>query len=503
MRRPPRLVCRSLCGTYFVTVLVSVSIAAPSAPDLGTFSNHTDVGMVSRPSTISYDRSANVYTIGASGANMWAAKDDFGFVWKQVSGDVALAADVVLLGESKQGHRKAGLIFRQSLDANSVYVDVMLHGDGHAALQYRSAPGGPSRTIQCPVDNPKRMRLEKRGAEFTLSVAGPDGVISPSGASIRLKLEGSFYAGLAVCAHDNMAFESATFSRVELGAPSARTAARISGLEVIALASTDRRVVARAEGRMESPHFSPDGTELYFNHNGKIQRIALSGVGAPSVVKTGSLSRCNNDHGFSPDGTQLIVSDLTETGKSLMYLLPAGGGTPRKIPVADPAYWHGWSPDGKTITYGAGREGNYDVFTIALENGTETRLTTDAANDNGPDYSADGQWIYFHSNRTGHVQIWRMHADGSNQEQVTNDEYFNWFPHPSPDGKSLAILSSKTVPDTGHPPDGDYVLRVISTDGAPIREIAQFTGGQGSLNIPCWSRDSKYLAFATYELPHE
>jgi Tol biopolymer transport system component len=250
---------------------------------------------------------------------------------------------------------------------------------------------------------------------------------------------------------------------------------------------------------MEAPHFAPDGTALFFNQDGRIKRVNLTGTAPPGIVATGALTRCINDHGVSPDGTQLVISDLTETGKSLMYLLPIGGGAPQRVPVPAPALWHGWSPDGWTLAYCAERGGNYDIYTVPVAGGPEARLTTAPGNDNGPDYSADGQWIWFHSFRTEHVQVWRMHADGSAQEQVTTDEYFNWFPHPSPDGKWIAVLSSKVVPDTGHPPDGEYVLRLLPAAGGAPRELTRFTAGNGSFNVPCWSRDSTCLAFATYE----
>jgi Tol biopolymer transport system component len=245
--------------------------------------------------------------------------------------------------------------------------------------------------------------------------------------------------------------------------------------------------------------FSADGRALYFNRNGRIERLSLAGRAEPVVVDTGPEQRCNNDHGLSPDGTQLVISDLTETGKSLMYVLPIGGGTPKRIPVAEPAYWHSWSPDGTTLAYCAARNGNYDVYTVGVAGGQETRLTTSPANDNGPDYSADGRSIYFHSDRSGTFQIWRMSCDGSHQEQITDDEFENWFPHPSPDGRWIAVLSTKQRHDTGHPPDAEYVLRLLSTSGkeAP-RQIAEFAGGNGSLNVPCWSRDSTRIAFAAF-----
>jgi enterochelin esterase-like enzyme len=288
------------------------------------------------------------------------------------------------------------------------------------------------------------------------------------------------------------------------GYPIAPAAAPVAGirattLEAINVDTLAREVLYSAPGKMESPHFSPDGSAIYFNRDGQIKRLKLGAGQVPVVINTGPLIRCNNDHGISPDGTLLAVSDLTETGRSLMYLVPIDGGTPRRIPVPDPSYWHGWSPDGKTITYLGGRDGAYDVYTIDIDGDTETRLTDSPGNDNGPDYSADGKSIWFHSNRTGKFHVWRMNTDGSAQEQLTDDEYDNWFPHPSPDGKWIAILSTTVVPDTGHPPDGEYSIRLIPADGGAIREIARFNGGNGSFNVPSWSRDGTRLAFASYE----
>lgn len=473
--------------------------ASTNAAALGVFTDQGDVGAVSRPHTAAYDAAANTYTIGASGANIWGAADAFGFVWKKIEGDVAIAADVVVLGASPQVNRKACLMFRQSLDADSAYADVAVHGDGHTALQFRRATGAATDTIQCAVLAPKRVRLEKRGSFVTLSVAGADGVLVPSGCATRLSFDGPFYVGLAMCAHDNTGFETATFSAVELGAAPPAPATRTSALEVVEPAVINhRRVIYCAAGRMEAPHFSPDGAALYFNRDGRIQRMQLDGSASPAVIDTGFAIRCINDHGISPDGAQLVISDLTETGKSLMYLLPIAGGTPVRLAAPEPSYWHGWSPDGQTLVYCGGRGGNYDIYTMPVAGGAETRLTTAPENDNGPDYSADGQSVYFHSERSGRFQIWRMRADGSNQEQVTSDDYFNWFPHPSPDGQWIAILSSKVAPDTGHPPDGEYVIRLLPAAGGEPREVARFFGGNGSFNVPCWSRDSTRLAFASY-----
>jgi hypothetical protein len=484
------------CALLAAAVASTMPAAIGSSPPLGWFSDQGDVGSVSSPVAVSYEAATRTYTIGASGANIWSAADAFGFVWKQVAGDIAMAAEISFVGSSHQGHRKGCLMFRQTLDPGSAYADVAVHGDGHIALQFRSESGGPTRTIQCLEGAPQRVRLEKHGPYVTLSIAGSDGSFLPSGCAVRLSFDGPFYAGMAVCAHDNAAFETARFAAVEIGAPPPAPATRTSALEVLSLSSLDRRVVHRAAGRLEAPHFSPDGSVLFFDLGGRIYRLALPATEPPSVLDTGPATHCNDDHGLSPDGLQLVISDNTNGGPSLMYLLPVGGGAPRRVDVPGPAYWHSWSPDGRTLAYCAARNGNYDVYTIPVSGGEETRLTIAPGNDNGPDYTADGKWIYFHSDRTGRMQIWRMHTDGTSQEEVTGDAYYNWFPHPSPDGRWVVFLSSLAVPTTGHPPDGDYLLRLMPAAGGSPREIARFFGGNGSFNIPCWSRDSARIAYA-------
>jgi Tol biopolymer transport system component len=97
------------------------------------------------------------------------------------------------------------------------------------------------------------------------------------------------------------------------------------------------------------------------------------------------------------------------------------------------------------------------------------------------------------------MQIWRMKADGSEQEQVFSDDYNNWFPHISPDGKSMVILTYERDV-TGHPENKDVMLRVMSLADKKITVLAKLFGGQGTINVPSWSPDSKSVAFVSYAM---
>ena len=490
-------------GVLAWPALFLMMAAAPQVRGaVGIFDGTSIVGGPKRPGAVTFNAIQDTYAVSGGGNNMWFAHDAFHFVWKKLSGDVSLAADVTFQAPGGDPHRKACLLVRQSLAADSAYADAALHGDGLTSLQYREANGAPTREIQANVKGPYRLRLEKRGKYVSLSVAAAGEPLQPAGGSFRLVLEEPFYIGLGVCAHNDNNLETAIFSNVELRplpAPAAGAKPQlISTLETVAIASKDRRVTWWTTNLIEAPNWSRDGALLYFNSRGRLHHIPPAG-GAPQVVDTGFATRNNNDHGLSPNGVQLVISDQSQPDrKSRIYTVPAAGGTPTPVVESAPAYWHGWSPDGQTLAYCAQRNGEYDVYTIPAAGGVEKRLTTASGLDDGPDYSPDGKLIFFNSDRAGRMQIWRMKVDGSDQAQVTQDEWNNWFPHPSPDGKWLVFLSYE--PDVkGHPENKDVMLRLMSLMDGKIEVLAKLFGGQGTLNVPSWSPDSRKLAFVSYQ----
>ncbi len=270
-----------------------------------------------------------------------------------------------------------------------------------------------------------------------------------------------------------------------------------SRLEVLTVATGEREVVWSAEAHFEAPNWSRDGQSLLFNQGGRIYLLPLA-ARTPRLLDTGTATRCNNDHGLSPDGKWLAISHSPDR-QSLIYVVAASGGQPRLVTEKGPSYWHGWSPDGRTLAYCANRDGEYDIYTIPAEGGEERRLTTAPGLDDGPDYAPDGR-IWFNSVRTGVMKIWRMDPDGGNETQMTrNEEYADWFPHPSPDGKQVVFLSYDRSVE-GHPANKDVVLRLMPAGGGEPRVVARLFGGQGTINVPSWSPDGRRFAFVSYRL---
>ena len=524
-----------VCPAPFA-VLTLCALIPPAQGQLGgIFDGHQDVGVVLHSGSVLYTPATRSYTVTGSGENMWFGIDDFQFAWKKVSGDVAISASITFVGTAGDPHRKAVLMMRKTLDGPSIAVDVAVHGSGLTSLQFRDATGGNTHEVESNVSAPESVRLEKRGDFFYAFVAGKDHAFTPAGASIKIPFTGDFYAGIGVCSHNKDDVQKAIFENVSIRplAPTATKPVLYSSLETVAIASTDRHVEYVAPAHFEAPNWSRDGSFLIFNQDGTLRRLNLqpnSGsatAATPTLLPTAPQVHDNNDHGLSPDGTLLALSDSSSPDhKSRVYLVPVAGGVPRLITHNAPSYWHGWSPDGKTLVFTGQREDhnpvlpaqasggqpldttNFDVYAIPVTGGDEVRLTVAPGLDDGPEFSPDGAYIYFNSERTGHMQIWRMHPDGSDQEQVLNEDSNDWFPHISPDGQWLAYLAYSTGV-TGHPADKVVEIRLMPLKSTPdgpnsdpansIKVVARLFGGQGTINVPSWSPDSKRLAFVSYE----
>src|SRR6202521_255836 len=225
--------------------LLAHKVSAQNAPPaVGIFEDPPDVGTVSHTGSVDYDASKQTYTIGGSGENMWFAADAFQFAWKKLSGDVTLTADISFLTTIGNEHKKAALMLRQSLDADSVYADVALHASGLTSLQFRDDKGAITREIQSNISAPKRLRIAKRGDYVYMSLAGDGGEPNVAGGWLRIPLQGEFYVGLGVCSHDKDVVEKAAFSNVELTQPPPAAAGQptlYSTLETVTISSADRR----------------------------------------------------------------------------------------------------------------------------------------------------------------------------------------------------------------------------------------------------------------------
>ena len=203
-------------GGLAIVMAFGIALALPQTNSLGIFTNEGSVGQTPAGCKAEYDASKGEYRITGGGANMWCAADAFYFVWKKVSGDVTLTADIQWVGTSAAEHRKTVLMLRQSLDTGSAYADAVSHGNGLTSLQFRGAPNEQTYQVVAAEDGPSRLRIVKKGSRFTMYFGKPGGELKPSGPVEFVTLHEPFYAGLGVCSHVATTLETAIFSNVKL-----------------------------------------------------------------------------------------------------------------------------------------------------------------------------------------------------------------------------------------------------------------------------------------------
>jgi TolB protein len=486
-----------------ITIAAATSTRVSTQQPVGYFEASGDVGQPAIAGSTTYDDAAQTYTMVGAGTNMWAARDEFQFAWRKMTGDFIVRTHASFLGTGVDPHRKLGWIIRRTLDADSPYVDAAIHGDGLTSLQFRRTAGAITEQTQSAVKGADVIQLARKGRTYTMSVARFGDAFTHTEVS-DIDLGDEVYVGLFLCSHNPAVSERAAFRNVRIVVPPKEGWVPYrdyigSNLEVMSVDTGDRKVVSTSPISIQAPNWTSDGKELIYNSEGRLYRFDLA-TRKISPLDTGFAISNNNDHVLSFDGKMLGISHqpTEEQRRSVVYTLPATGGTPKRVTANSPSYLHGWSPDGRFLVFTGGRNGEFDVYKIPVEGGEEIRLTTATGVDDGPEYSPDGQWIYFNSMRTGRMQIWRMKPDGSGQEQLTSDEYNNWFPHLSPDGKTMIVLSFLAdVKPEDHPFYRQVYIRVMQPDGSAPRIVAYVFGGQGTINVPSWSPDGKQIAFVS------
>ena len=496
-----------------ITGLQMISFLMAQNP-VGIFTNHADIGNPKIKGAATYNPADQSYNLKGAGYNIWFGRDEFHYAYSKIKGDFILTANFKILGKGVELHRKIGWMVRANDGEDAAHMTATVHGDGMIALQWRRMRGAHMRDPQDEIFTKKTateiVQLERTGKTFIMRVAHPGEPLQEIGRTDAIEMPDEALAGIFISSHNADVLEEgmAWNVRMERTVPDTYNGYRdgilSSRMEIMNVFDGKRKIIYEDSARFEAPNWVPDGKKLLFNQGGSIYTIPIEG-GTPQMLNTGNAKRNNNDHVISFDGKWLAISshrDGMPGGGSTIYYLPLAGGEPKIITDSTPSYLHGWSADGKDVVYTAQRISKspvYNIYKKPIKGGAEIQLThlTKGLAD-GPEYSPDSKYIYYNSTVSGSMQLWRMKTDGSNQEQLTFDEYNNWFAHVSPDNKWIAFLSfPNTIEPTDHPFYKRVMLRLMPVSGGAPKVIAYLYGGQGTINTPSWSPDSKHIAFVS------
>jgi hypothetical protein len=194
---------------------------------LGVFQGQSDVGGALVAGSSGYNSRSRAYTIVSAGYNIWYQRDEFRYLWKQMSGDVSLAADVAFPDTAGYNDRKAVLVIRQGLEDDAREMVVALHGAGLMHLAWRTANGEMMKemrvnhrkdhsTDSLNVGLARRIGIEKHGDSFTVWISMHGEPMHPVGEPVQLHFDAPFYVGIGFCSHLPATKDTAVLSGVVL-----------------------------------------------------------------------------------------------------------------------------------------------------------------------------------------------------------------------------------------------------------------------------------------------
>ena len=184
-----------------------------------------DVGAVGLPGQ-AYN-SGNTFTLTGSGSDIWAASDQFRYVYQTVTGDVSITARVTS-EQSTDPWAKVGVMIRNSLDATDQFAFMDITPGNGASFQYRTSKGGSaSNNNSGSFTAPYWVRLVRSGNVIT-GYRSADGLNWTAQGSATIFMGTAVDIGLEVCSHNNSLRNTSTFDNVMVSQPSVGAAASAS-----------------------------------------------------------------------------------------------------------------------------------------------------------------------------------------------------------------------------------------------------------------------------------
>jgi TolB protein len=195
--------------------LIAASAFAQPGP-LGVFTGSDDVGAPPLKGSAAFDATTRQYKITGSGADIWGRADQFHYVWREISGNVAVTATTRFLTDGN-AHRKAVIMLRKSLDTDSPFVHLAIHGDGMPAVQFRTTKADTTNTVDFPIEGPGAwtLKLVRDGSTITVWVAKDAAPLRELGHTVS-QLGSPILVGLGVSSHTQEATNTVQFSDVSV-----------------------------------------------------------------------------------------------------------------------------------------------------------------------------------------------------------------------------------------------------------------------------------------------
>ena len=200
---------------FFLSLLLATAAFAQTGK-FGAFTNSDDVGAPPLKGSAEFDAASGQYKITGTGSDIWGKADQFHYVWREMSGNFAVTATAKFLTDGI-AHRKAVIMLRKTLDTDSPFVQLAIHGDGTPSVQFRNTKADNTNTVDFPIEGPAtwKLKLVRQGTTITVSI-GKNGAALRELGHTQSQVGSPVLVGLGVSSHSQEAMNTVLFSDVSV-----------------------------------------------------------------------------------------------------------------------------------------------------------------------------------------------------------------------------------------------------------------------------------------------
>ena len=199
-------------GTYLKAGSLAVTVVVPP---VNLFPSSIDIGSPKAKGSSSFAN--GIYTVAGAGSDIYNTSDQFHYLYKNVTGNVTIAAKVTSV-QNTNAWAKAGVMIRNGTAANAAFADVVVTPGGYLAFQYRAKAGGSSaETVVTGKFAPESVKLVRSGNSFSAYYSTNGTTWIQLGKTVSITMSSAVTTGLAVTSINTSKTSTATFSNVTVG----------------------------------------------------------------------------------------------------------------------------------------------------------------------------------------------------------------------------------------------------------------------------------------------